>query len=132
MVMAIASVQNAIEVTAGATVIETETARISDTRTELAIKALPVSRDLWNYLALSPGITTSTEGAYRRFAGSRLNQSSAAIDGITTDDLQGGNQISPLTGFVDSYAEVRIDSVNNSAEFGAVGNVTVISKSGTE
>jgi hypothetical protein len=32
---------------------------------------------------------------------------------------------------VDSYAEVRVDSTNNSAEFGSVGNVTVISKSGT-
>jgi hypothetical protein len=128
--LAVGAVQNTVEVSAGATVIETETARISDTRTSLAIKALPVSRDLWNYLALSPGITTSTEGAFRRFSGSRLNQSSASIDGITTDDLQGGNQISPLTGYVDSYAEVRVDSVNNSAEFNTVGNVTVISKSG--
>lgn len=128
------AVTNSVEVTAGATVIETETARVSDTRTALDIKALPITRAgfaLWGYLAVSPGITPSTEGSWRRFSGSGLAQSSASIDGITTDDLQGGNQISPLTGYVDSFQEVRIDSANNSAEFGTVGMVTVISKSGT-
>jgi hypothetical protein len=129
--LTVGSVSTTVEVTAGATIIETETARISETRSTYAIKALPLGRDLWSQLAISPGVTTSTEGAFRRFAGSRLNQSSASIDGVTTDDLEGGNQISPLTGYIDSYAEVRIDSVNNTAEFGTIGNVTVISKSGT-
>jgi hypothetical protein len=129
--LTVGTVQSTVEVTAGATVIETETARISDTRSSHDIKALPVARYLWNYLSLSPGVTTSTEGAFRRFAGSRLNQSSTSIDGISADDLKGGAQISPLVGYVESYAEVRIDSVNNSAEFGTIGNVTVVSKSGT-
>src|SRR4051794_17321923 len=127
----VGSVATTVEVVAGATVIETETARISQTRSSYAIKALPLGRDLWSQLAIAPGVTTSTEGAFRRFAGSRQNQSTAAIDGVTTDDLEGGNQISPLVGYIDSYAEVRIDSVNNTAEFGAIGNVTVVSKSGT-
>ena len=95
------------------------------------IEALPLARYLWGQMAATPGITTSTEGSWRRFAGSQLGQSSASIDGVTTDDLQMGNQISPLTGYVDSYQEVRIDSVNNNAEFGTVGNVSAISKSGT-
>lgn len=129
--LTVGTVSTTVDVTAGATVIETETARISETRSAYAIKALPLGRDLWSQLAIAPGVTTSTEQAFRRFAGSKLNQSSAAIDGVTTDDLQGGNQISPLVGYIDSYAEVRIDSVNNTAEFGTIGNVTVISKSGT-
>lgn len=132
--LTVSAVQSSVEVTAGPTVIETETARISDTRTEQSIRALPVDRGgfaLWNYLALSPAVTTSTEGSWRRFSGSNRSQSSTAIDGIATDDFEGGNQISPLTGFVDSFAEVRIDSANNSAEFGAIGQVTVISRSGT-
>src|SRR5204862_4601341 len=113
-------------------VIETETARISDTRTAQSIKSLPVDRrSLWNYLALSPAVTTRTEGSWRRFSGSNRSQSGAAIDGVTTDDIEGGNQISPLVGYVDSYAEVRVDSANNSAEFSNIGQVTVISKSGS-
>ena len=68
--LVVGSVQSSIEVTAGATVIETETARISDTRTAQSIKSLPVDRrSLWNYLALSPAVTTSTEGSWRRFSG---------------------------------------------------------------
>lgn len=129
--LTIGSVSTTVDVTAGATVIETETARISQTRSSYAIKALPLGRDLWSQLAIAPGVTTSTEGAFRRFAGSKQNQSTAAIDGVTTDDLEGGNQISPLVGYIDSYSEVRIDSVSNTAEFGAIGAVTVISKSGT-
>jgi hypothetical protein len=129
--LTVGTVQSSVEVTAGATVIETETARISDTRTSYMIKALPLVRFGWNQMAASPGITTSTEGSWRRFSGSGLNQSSASIDGITIDDLQGGNQVSPLVSSVDSYAEMRVDSVNNTAEFSTVGNVTVISKSGT-
>jgi hypothetical protein len=129
--LSVGSVQSAVEVTAGATVIETETARVSSTRTAHEIEALPLSRYLWGQMAATPGINTSTEGAWRRFSGSGLGQSSASIDGITTDDLQMGNQVSPLTGYVDSFGEVRIDSVNNTAEFGTVGNVTVVSKSGS-
>ena len=129
--LTVGSVSTTVDVVAGATVIETETARISQTRSSYAIKALPLGRDLWSQLAIAPGVNTSTELAFRRFAGSKLNQSTASIDGVTTDDLEGGNQISPLVGYVDSYNEVRIDSVNNTAEFGAIGNVTVISKSGT-
>jgi hypothetical protein len=48
----VGAVQSSIEVSAGATVIETETARIGDTRSSYAIKALPVSRDLWKGAAL--------------------------------------------------------------------------------
>jgi hypothetical protein len=129
--LTVGSVQTAVDVSAGATVIETETARISATRTAHEIEALPLSRYLWGQMAATPGINTSTEGAWRRFSGSQLGQSSASIDGIATDDLQMGNQISPLTGYVDSYQEVRIDSVNNNAEFGTVGNVNAVSKSGT-
>ncbi|HUS06692.1 MAG TPA: TonB-dependent receptor [Bryobacteraceae bacterium] len=129
--LTVGAVQTSVQVTAGATVIETETARISDTRSAYVIKALPLVRFGWNLMAASPGVTTSTEGSWRRFAGSGLNQSSVSIDGISIDDLQGGNQISPLVASVDSYAEIRVDSVNNTAEFGTVGNVTVVSKSGT-
>ncbi len=66
--LVVGAVQSTVEVSAGATVIETETARIGDTRSSFDIKALPVGRDLWNYLALSPGVTPSSEGSWRRSA----------------------------------------------------------------
>ncbi|MPY88836.1 MAG: hypothetical protein GEU99_13015 [Luteitalea sp.] len=125
-------VEAQVEVTAGATLIETETPRLSDTKTADVLRSLPINtRSLWNFMALSPTVVASPLGAYRRFGGSRLNQSDAAIDGITTSNMYDGTQISPLTSYIDSYQEVRVDTANNSAEYGAIGMVNVISKSGT-
>src|SRR5262249_17962649 len=44
---------------------------------------------------------------------------------------QDGTQITPLVQFIESFQEVRVDMANNSADIGAVGQVTLISKSGT-
>jgi hypothetical protein len=75
--------ETTIEVSAGATLIETETARISDAKDAYSIKVLPLNtRDLWTYLSLTPGVVQAGAGsANRRFAGSRLNQADASIDG---------------------------------------------------
>jgi len=129
----VGAIEAAIEVTAGATLIETETARISDSRDALALKVLPLNtRQLWDYLSLTPGVVQAGAGsATRRFAGSRANQSDASIDGITISNGTDGTQISPLVAYVESFQEVRVDMANNTAEYGGIGQVTVVSKSGT-
>lgn len=71
------------------------------------------------------------DGAEFRFAGSLQLQNNVALDGISTRNGFTGTLIGSLTGFVESYQEVRIDSANNTAEFGAIGQVSVVSKSGT-
>jgi hypothetical protein len=132
--MEIGAVGTSIEVTgSGVALIETETARISDTKTDVALKSLPLNtRNLTTFLGLTPGVIESPgDSSVRRFAGSQQNQSDAAIDGITTSNMQNGTQIGPLTNYIESFQEIRVDMANNSAEFGSVGQVTVISKSGT-
>ena len=126
-------IEAAVEVSAGATLIETETARISDSRDARALKGLPLNtRQLWDFLSLTPGVVQAGAGsATRRFAGSRANQSDASIDGITVSNGTDGTQISPLVSYVESFQEVRVDMANNTAEYGAIGQVTVVSKSGT-
>ncbi|MGH9673265.1 MAG: hypothetical protein ACRD44_08790, partial [Bryobacteraceae bacterium] len=42
-----------------------------------------------------------------------------------------GTQISPLVSQIESFEEIRVDMANNTAEFGAIGQVTIISKSGS-
>jgi len=125
--------ETTIEVSAGATLIETETARISDAKDAYSIKVLPLNtRDLWTYLSLTPGVVQAGAGSStRRFAGSRANQSDASIDGITVSNGQDGTQISPLVSYVDSFQEFRVDMANNTAEYGSIGQVTIISKSGS-
>ncbi|MGH9752232.1 MAG: carboxypeptidase-like regulatory domain-containing protein, partial [Blastocatellia bacterium] len=125
-------VESRVEVTAGATLIETDTARIGDSKNAMALKSLPLNtRSLYSFLALTPGVLAAGGGqATRRFAGSRVNQSDQSIDGITVSNGFDGTQISPLVNYIESYEEVRVDMANNSADIGAVGQVTVVSKSG--
>ncbi len=129
----IGAVETTVEVSAGATLIETETARISDSKGALSLKILPMNtRSLWNFVGLTPGVVQAGGGSStRRFAGSRANQSDASIDGITISNQYDGTQISPLVSNIESFEEVRVDMANNTAEFGSVGQVTIVSKGGT-
>jgi Carboxypeptidase regulatory-like domain len=131
--MEVGEVTTSVEVQAqGAAVIETETARISQTRTSQELKDLPLNtRSVTAFLALVPGVgqATTVTSTYR-FAGSRRNQSEFTIDGIS-NVTSNGTQASPLTNYIESFDEARIDIVDNAADTGAIGQVTVVSKSGT-
>lgn len=129
----IGAVEARIEVTGGATLIETEMARISETRDANALKSLPMNdRSMYSFLQQVPGMLVMTGGnAYIRFAGSRGNQENETVDGISFNNLYDGSLIGPLANFVESVQEMRVDQANNPAEFGALGQVTLISKSGT-
>ena len=129
----VGAVETSVEVTAGGTLIETETARISDSKSARQINTLPLNtRSLWNFVGLSPGVVQAGGGSStRRFSGSRANQSDASIDGITLSNQFDGTQISPLVSQVESFEEVRVDMATNTAEFGGIGQVTIVSKSGT-
>ncbi len=129
----IGAVESIVEVSGAASMIETETARVSDTKSELQLKSLPLNtRSLSAFLSLTPTVIFATgDRATIRFAGSRNNQENQTLDGISYNNLYDGTRIGPLQGFIESFQEVRVDAANNTAEFGAVGQVTVISKSGT-
>jgi hypothetical protein len=129
----VGSVETVIEVKGGATLIETETARIGNSKGADTLNALPLNtRSLYDFLGLTPGVIGAGGGqATRRFAGSRVNQSDQSIDGVTVSNGFDGTQISPLVGYIGSFQEVRVDLANNTADMGAIGQVTVISRSGT-
>ncbi len=125
----VGTVETRIEVTAGATLIETETARISDTKTADLLKSIPLNtRGIWAFLALSPNVLQAGGGSSTiRFAGSRSNQSHWSIDGTTMSDGVSETQIGPLANYIESFQEIKIDISNNTAEFGTIGTVTMIS-----
>ena len=129
----VGAVETRVEVTAGATLIETESARISDSKSNQQLNSLPLNtRSLWNFVGLTPGVVQAgNDSSTRRFAGSRANQSDASIDGITLSNQYDGTQISPLVSQIESFEEIRVDLANNTAEFGGIGQVTIISKGGT-
>lgn len=128
----VGSVDTVVEVRAGATLIETETARISDTRDVAQLRDMPLnSRAIWAQISLVPNVLQAATGSTIRFSGSRSNQSHWSIDGTTMSDGVSATQIGPLANYVESFQEIRIDSSNNTAEFGTIGQVTMISKAGT-
>lgn len=132
MTLQVGTVETVVEVTGGATLIETETARISDTRDPAQLRDMPLnSRAIWAQLSLVPNVLQASAGSTIRFSGSRSNQSHWSLDGTTMSDSASETQIGPLANYVESFEEVRIDSGSNTAEFGTIGQVTLVTKSGT-
>lgn len=63
----VGELESSIEVAAGATLIETETARVSDTKDANLLKSLPLNtRQLWDFLGLTPGILQAGAGSDRK------------------------------------------------------------------
>ncbi|MPY90812.1 MAG: hypothetical protein GEU99_23230 [Luteitalea sp.] len=129
----IGSVEETVEVVGGAGLIETETARITDTKDADLLKKLPLNtRSAIGFLAQTAGVYshTGTTGTFTiRYGGSRTNQENAAIDGITIT-AHDSSVLGPMASYLESVEELRVDIGNNTAEFGSVGQMTVISKSG--
>src|SRR3984893_18602377 len=128
----VGAVETTVEVSGGATLIETETSRISNTKESLVLNSIPTnSRALCAVLNLSPGLQGQDGSSVTRFAGSRVNENNWSVDGTTFSDGVDNTQTGPLGNYIESFQEVRVDLANNSAEFPSIGQVTVISKSGT-
>lgn len=130
--LAIGTVDTVVEVTGGATLIETESSRIADVKDREVLRALPLTlRRAWDYFTLSPQINKTTAGFQVSFAGSRQNQGAANIDGTTIARSGGGFASGPLLDRTESFQELRMDISGSSAEFGTIGQVTLISRAGT-
>ncbi len=130
--MTVGSVDTVVEVTGGATLIETESARVADVKDREVLRALPLTlRRAWDYFTLSPQVNKTAVGFQVSFAGSRQNQGAANIDGTTIARSGGGYASGPLLDRSESFEELRMDISGSSAEFGTVGQTTLISRAGS-
>ncbi|HKZ00991.1 MAG TPA: carboxypeptidase-like regulatory domain-containing protein, partial [Pyrinomonadaceae bacterium] len=107
--------------------IETDSGKLSNVRTLRQIQTLPLiggvsPRGIWRLLIITPGM--SQDGT---ISGSRANQTDMTLDGVS---LTAGGAGSSLD-FIESVEEIKVDFGNNSAEFKALGTMTVSSKRGT-
>ncbi len=65
----VGQVEAKVEVSAGATLIETETARISDTRDVAQLRDMPLnSRAIWAQISLAPNVLQASAGSTIRFS----------------------------------------------------------------
>lgn len=128
--MEVGGLEAAVQVTGGAAAIELDTPRISDVRTAEQLRTLPLNDPgIYSFLAVTP-MLSQRAGSYT-MAGSRYNQSQFALDGTSMSDGVGETPIGPLANYIESFKEVKIDIASNSAESASLGQVTIISKSGT-
>jgi hypothetical protein len=128
--LSVGSVDTVITVEGGATLIETETARIADTKDREILRALPLTlRRAWDYFTMTPTIER-TDGWAIRFGGTGNNQGEATIDGISVASAFGG-PIGPLLDRTELAQEMRIEISSASAESQTMGQVALVSRAGT-
>ena len=128
-------VNETINIVAEAQVLNTDSATVSETIGERAIKELPIpGRNVFNLaarrLASSRGLS-SDQGLSFRGAGQREIQNSLSLDGINASaNLLAATSMRPIA---DAVTEVQVQTGSTSAEYGSyLGvHVNVVTKSGT-
>ncbi|MBI3475852.1 MAG: TonB-dependent receptor [Acidobacteria bacterium] len=77
-----------------------------------------------------PGVQPDSDGKYSVQGGLPF-MSETSVDGITTQDTTSNNPLRNAWPSAESIGELRVDGVGNNAEFGQPGEITTVSKSGT-
>jgi hypothetical protein len=132
-------VQQSIEVTASAPVIQSETSSIATIIDTNSIQKLPVNgRTMDTFIATVPGNTGEASGSNPKIAGSEhWGGTSFTVDGVGYNDLgNGGGAYSYQTSLttqpsLDTIQEVKVESNNAKAEFSSTVAISMITKGGT-
>src|SRR5690349_1421634 len=142
--MQVGDVSQSVEVQAEAPLLQTETANLSQVVGSRAVQELPLNgRNILNLIALAPGVVPqgSSEGSLTgknvfaagnyQIGGGTANQSATYFDGVPVNDTYGN--IVALTPSADAVSEFRIQTSNNTAEYGRYtgGVMNMASRSGT-
>jgi hypothetical protein len=77
-----------------------------------------------------PGVQADNSGNFS-IQGGIPSQTQYSLDGISTTDVTGNAPLQNAFPSTESLAEVKVQGVGNNAEYGQVGDITTISKSGT-
>jgi hypothetical protein len=117
-------------------VIATDTQTIQATFDRRALLNLPANirangnTSPYQLIQILPGVQADESGNFS-IQGGIQSQTQYSLDGISITNV-GGN--SPLTNAFpssESISEIKVQGVGNAAEYGQVGDITTISKSGT-
>ncbi len=123
-----------VEGTAG--VITTDTQAISSSFDSRKLLNLPAntrangSTSPYTMISALPGIQADNGNSFS-IQGGLPSQSEASVDGISTTNVTGNSPLREAFPSIESISELRVDGVGNTAEYGQPGEITTISKSGT-
>lgn len=143
-IMEVGEQSQKVEVTAATPLLQTENASLSQVVGGRAVQELPLNgRNILNLVSLVPGVVPQglsdgsptgknvfAAGNYQ-IGGGTANQSAAYYDGVPTNITYGN--LTALNPTQDSVSEFRVQTNNNTAEYGRYtgGVINVVSKSGT-
>ena len=148
--LGVASVAQSITVDASnAGAITTEDASIHDTLSARDVLDLPAnyrgagSTSPLNVIQTLPGVqpdsgtyppqpsASPNPGIKFSIQGGLPSQSETTVDGISAQNQTSNNILADAFPLAESIAEVRVDGVNNNAEYGQPGEITTVTRSGT-
>jgi hypothetical protein len=142
--MQVGDVSQSIEVEATAPLLQTENASLSQVVAERSVAQLPLNgRNVLNLVSLVPGVVPqgSADGSLTgknvfaagnyQIGGGTANQSATFFDGVPVNITYGN--ITALTPSPDAVAEFRVQTSNNTAEYGRYtgGVVNIASRGGS-
>jgi len=134
-VVQVGGVNESITVAGVSPIIDTDSAKISETIGEREVVDLPLSgRNVWNLASTTPGVLGGVSGDIGlsfRGAGQREIQNSLSLDGINSSaNLLAATSMRPIA---DAVEEIQVQTGSTSAEYGSyLGvHINVVTKSGT-
>jgi len=117
-------------------VIATDTQTIQETFDPQALLNLPANirangnTSPYQLIQVLPGVQADDSGNFS-IQGGIPSQTQYSLDGISVTDVTGNQPLTNAFPSTESIAEIKVQGVGSNAEYGQVGDVTTISKSGT-
>lgn len=134
-----ATVQQTVVVGDVAPLVNTENPTIASSKTNRELQQLPFVFRVTNTspipaIAILPEVQKSSGGNEFSLSGSLPFQNEVSVDGVLTTNVRrngigdGGENIFPS---IETIQEIKVSSINNPAEYPQVGDITTITKSGS-
>jgi hypothetical protein len=117
-------------------VIQTDTQVIQETFDPQQLLNLPANirangnTSPYQLIQVLPGVQSDDSGNFS-IQGGIQSQTQYSLDGISITDVTGNSPLTNAFPSSESIAEIKVQGVGNPAEYGQMGDVTTISKSGT-
>jgi hypothetical protein len=133
--LGVASQTTVVEVQAGAAQINTENAVLSDEKNNVQITQLPLNNRATTTsplggLTLSSNVQQDSQGNLS-VGGASSSMVNFSVDGISTSNVRQNGALQDAYPSQEGISAVKVTAFNNSAEFSQVGDVTFVTKSGS-
>jgi hypothetical protein len=134
--LSVGAVEQTVTVEAKAGVIASETNTVASSYGSEKILTLPTnlrastSTSPFYTITTLPGVQVDNSG-YLTIQGALPHQTDSSIDGISAQSVRDNRPLREIFPSVEGIAEMKVQGVGNNAEYTTAGDITTITKSGT-